>query len=1510
LSLTARRAGSGRLLSLFGSGLILIGLLPASAAPVLADSSTQTLPFSQPWTNTGLITTNDDWSGVPGIIGYRGDAMTAMAGVDPQTVLADGSGTPVDVNANVTSGTFATGGVAEVELPDPTIGLVGSGTARAPHIVISVATTGLSNINVAYNLRDIDGSTDSTNMQVALQFRVGSTGDYTNVPAGYVADASTGPSLATLVTHVSAGLPAAVDNQALVQVRILMTDAPSTDEMIGVDDISITASPTDQAPSVVSSTPANAAVDVPINTTPTVTFSEDVTVDGAGVTLTCNNQGMKPVTLSPSPSSVFTLSTGAFQNSDHCTLSILASAVTDTDANDPPDAMAADFSASFDTAAPPPTALVINEIDYDQPSTDTAEFLEIKNISGSPVDLDPYVVDYINGANLLAPASYRTTDLPPVVLASLDYFVVCANAANPTTCDLDVSPDTDLIQNGAPDAVALRFGGTTGQIVDTVSYEGNTGAPFTETAGAGTDTAAAGLAQGLSRCPDGSDTNNNGVDFILRNSTPGTINDCPGGDVAPFVASSNPASGALGVARNANVEITFSEPVDVTGTWYSISCASSGAHTAVASGGPTIFTLDPDADFASNESCTVTIVAANVTDQDGIPPATMAADATITFTTIDEAVCGDPGLTFVHDIQGSDLASPIVGGVVSIEGVVVGDYQQTGGFGGFYVQEEDTDADADPATSEGLFVFNSTAVDLGDHVRVKGTVTEFNNLTELGSVSGVLVCSTGNTMPSAAHLTLPVASLSDWEAVEGMRVSLDQTLTVTEVFNLGRFGEVSLSGTGRLPNPTNVVSPGAPAITLEGLNDRSRVILDDGDNRQNIDPTNYPQGGLSASNTLRVGDSLPGITAIGDQRFGNYRLQPVGPIAFDHTNPRTAAPEPVGGNLRVASFNVLNFFNGNGTHVDGAPGGFPTSRGAETLFEFDRQLAKEVAAITTLDADVIGLMELENDDPDVGQAAIEDLVDGLNAATAPGTYAFINTGIVGTDEIRVGLLYKPAAVTPLGPFAKIDTSVDPRFIDTKNRPSIAQTFELNATGARLTVVVNHLKSKGSDCNDIGDPDTGDGQGNCNITRTQAAEAIADWLATDPTGGGDADYLLIGDMNSYALEDPITAFKNDGFVDTISAHIGAGAYSYVFDGESGYLDHALASASLAGQVSDVTEWHINPDEPTVLDYNTNFKTANQINTFYAPDAYRSSDHDPVLVGLDLNAAPTVDAGGPYAVVEGGSVVVSATGSDPDGDPLTYDWDLDSDGTFETSGQTATFSAAGLQAPLSLTIRVRVSDGSLSATDTATVNVIDLNAAPTVDAGGPYVVVEGGSVVVSATGSDPDGDPLTYAWDLDDNGTFETPGQTATFSAALLQAPLSLTIRVRASDGSLSATDTATVNVIWAFSGFFQPVDNVPTLNLVNAGAGVPIKFSLNGDQGLAVIADGYPTSIQFACDASAPTDAIETTSSSGATGLTFDAATGTYTYVWKTHKGWAGTCRRFVLKLSDGTFHYADFEFIR
>ena len=215
---------------------VLVGVPPASA-----DTMAQSLPFSQDWSDTGLITTDDDWSGVPGVIGYRGDDLTTATGTDPQTITADGSATPVDVIANQANpSTLATGGVAEFHVADPSIALNGSGTADAPHVVVNLVTTGSQNISVSYNARDLDGSVDNAVQQLATQYRVGASGDYTNLPAGYIADATAGPSLAGLTTPVAVALPADANDKPLVQVRVITTNAVGTDEWVGLDDIQAT----------------------------------------------------------------------------------------------------------------------------------------------------------------------------------------------------------------------------------------------------------------------------------------------------------------------------------------------------------------------------------------------------------------------------------------------------------------------------------------------------------------------------------------------------------------------------------------------------------------------------------------------------------------------------------------------------------------------------------------------------------------------------------------------------------------------------------------------------------------------------------------------------------------------------------------------------------------------------------------------------------------------------------------------------------------------------------------------------------------------------------------------------------------------------------------------------------------------------------------------------------------------------------------------------------------------
>ncbi|MEW6403345.1 MAG: ExeM/NucH family extracellular endonuclease [Chloroflexota bacterium] len=595
--------------------------------------------------------------------------------------------------------------------------------------------------------------------------------------------------------------------------------------------------------------------------------------------------------------------------------------------------------------------------------------------------------------------------------------------------------------------------------------------------------------------------------------------------------------------------------------------------------------------------------------------------------------CGDPGPTFIYDIQGSGPVSPIVGVEVAIEAIVVGDFQNNaslddGNLNGFHVQEEDAESDGNAATSDGIFVFAPGGIDVGvgDHVRVRGTVTEFNGMTEIGGVSLLLQCSAGNALPTAATLSLPVASVDDFEAFEGMAVTFPQALYISEYFNFDRFGEIVLTSERHL-TPTAEFEPGPDAQAAAAAFLLDRITLDDGRTSQNPDPAIHPNGNVfDLTNLFRGGDTVENVTGVLDYSFGLYRVQPTQGADYASHNPRTAEPDDVGGSLTVASFNVLNYFTtiDTGAFICG-PAGDQECRGADNADELARQRAKIIAALTAIDADVIGLIEIENHPADVPTA---DLVSGLNDVFGAGTYDYIATGAIGTDAIRLAFIYKPASVTPVGSYAVLDSSVDPRFIDTKNRPALAQTFFDYSTGGIFTVAVNHLKSKGSNCNDVGDPDLGDGAGNCNRTRKAAAQALVDWLATDPTGSGDSDFLIIGDLNSYDKEDPIdvilagsddVAGTSDDYLDMVYQYMGEDAYSYVFDGQLGYLDHALANLSLAAQITGVTDWHINADEPDLIDYDTTFKQPAQ-DALYEPNAYRSSDHDPVIIGLDLEISP--------------------------------------------------------------------------------------------------------------------------------------------------------------------------------------------------------------------------------------------------------------------------------------------------
>ena len=506
-----------------------------------------------------------------------------------------------------------------------------------------------------------------------------------------------------------------------------------------------------------------------------------------------------------------------------------------------------------------------------------------------------------------------------------------------------------------------------------------------------------------------------------------------------------------------------------------------------------------------------------------------------------------------------------------------------------------------------------------------GTVSEYvtsggaSSETQLGFVGPVTTMSSGNPLPAVTQITLPYTTVTDLEAYEGMYVAFgsSQSLYVAEYFNYDRFGEMVLTTDPRPAQPTALFEPGSPeAAALADLNARSRITLDDGRTTQNPVPARHPDGSdFTTTNSFRGGDRLDDVIGGLGESFGLYRIQPTQGATYTGLNQRTAAPDEVGGSLKVASFNVLNYFTtiDTGQPICG-PSGDQGCRGADSAEELTRQRTKIIAAVAAIDADVVGLIEIENHPASTVDEPLADLVAGLNEAVGAGTYDYVATGPIGTDAIKVALVYKPASVSLNGTYSILDSTVDPLFDDDRNRPALAQTFTENATGEAVTVVVNHLKSKGSPC---GPGDDDPEQGSCNLTRTNAATALVDWLG-NPANGFDEDVLIIGDLNSYDKEDPIDVLTAGGYSDLAVELLGEDAYSYVFSGQWGYLDYGMANESLRTRVTGTTIWHINADEPDLLDYDLSFNDP----IYYAPDAYRSSDHDPVIVGLDL-AQPMMD-----------------------------------------------------------------------------------------------------------------------------------------------------------------------------------------------------------------------------------------------------------------------------------------------
>jgi hypothetical protein len=448
---------------------------------------------------------------------------------------------------------------------------------------------------------------------------------------------------------------------------------------------------------------------------------------------------------------------------------------------------------------------------------------------------------------------------------------------------------------------------------------------------------------------------------------------------------------------------------------------------------------------------------------------------------------------------------------------------------------------------------------------------------------------------------MPVSQLEQWESVEGMVVLIDQVLTVSDTYNLARYGEVVLGSGGRLWQPTEVSTPGAEAQLVAQQNRLRRIVLDDGSSKQNPARIPYPGTGLTHDNPLRVGDEVRPFSAVLTQAFGQYRLHPLQSPIFDQRIGRSPAPlRDSKTQLRVASFNVLNYFNGDGTGA-----GFPTSRGASSADELFRQREKMLTALLGLDADIIGLMEVENDG-DQSHNALREIVEQLNSRSVNASWQAIETGLLGSDEIRVALIYRADKVQTVGAIQQLNSGA----FATSNRVPLLQTFVQRDGVQRVTVVVNHLKSKGSCPTDVTDvnADQGDGQSCWNVLRTQAVKELQQWLSACNDCGRT---VMIGDFNAYRKEDPVTTLTAAGYT-LLNDH--EGESSFVFDGQSGQLDHGFANATLAPEIVNATHWSINADEARALDYNVEFKTPQQQAELYAASPWRSSDHDPLLIDI--------------------------------------------------------------------------------------------------------------------------------------------------------------------------------------------------------------------------------------------------------------------------------------------------------
>ena len=530
--------------------------------------------------------------------------------------------------------------------------------------------------------------------------------------------------------------------------------------------------------------------------------------------------------------------------------------------------------------------------------------------------------------------------------------------------------------------------------------------------------------------------------------------------------------------------------------------------------------------------------------------------------------------TPIEAIQGDGWRSPLEGTRQSAGGVVT--VVDTGL--GFYLEQGERN---DPKRSGGLFVESpllSESARPGQRWVLEGTIVERgehrDTVTTLTDPSWHAVCEESLPLP-ATQVALPLSG-PEREALESMRVQFGAELFVTDVYSQHR-GQLTLSSGEPLWVPTEYMEPG-PRAAAEFRKNRAHSI-DVSLPGQNRSP-------------LPVGSTVDGAIGL----FGHDGREPMLRLERVETSPAPPPSKlPVGTQLRVVNANLLNFFNG-----DGRGGGFPAERGARSRDQFEDQKARLQAALEVIRPDLLAVQELENDGfgPDSAAADLLRLLDA--GGRGPFRAVEPSANRVGSDVIAVGLFYREAVLEPVGRPHRLASEP---FRDLSRQP-LAQLFRHRATGTTFLAAVNHLKSKGS-CPDPGpNANQGDGQGCWNTARVEAVHALLPWLEEKALEAGTSHILVLGDMNAYREEDPISVFRDAGYLELVETLQGLPQYSFRFFGQAGTLDYAFATPELARAAYGARIWHINADWPARMTL---------------PEPWlRMSDHDPVIVDFEFDS----------------------------------------------------------------------------------------------------------------------------------------------------------------------------------------------------------------------------------------------------------------------------------------------------